>query len=294
MPCVTPEPPTGVRRATHPGRAALVLFLLAIGCGCATTPREPWVVSTDELKERPTRHLDWIGSYGVAAATALDIMQKELGLPPLQARLVFLPDDAAFEAMLLQIGYPAPLARDTSEVMTAIGGHRAVLINQRRMERDGWPRRVSLLAHELGHVLQYELGGGQRGTSAQWLREGFAEWVALRVMEVLERTTLTDVRRYAIVRVRSHGPFDRMPPLADLSSFRDWVGHSRGPAGDVLYDFALLAAIAAIERHGLEHVLRYFALFAGRQEPAANFMAAFGESEAQFERHVRQAVWSGR
>jgi hypothetical protein len=31
-----------------------------------------------------------------------------------------------------------------------------------------------LLAHELTHTVQYELGGGHRGTSDQWLREGFA------------------------------------------------------------------------------------------------------------------------
>jgi hypothetical protein len=252
------------------------------------------VLATDELTTRPTRDLEWISSYPLAVATTLDVMRRDLDLPAVQARLVFLPDAPTFEALLLQIGYPEQLARDTAEVMKAIGGHRSVLINQERMERHVWPRRVSTLAHELTHVLQYELGGGVRGTSAQWLREGFAEFVALRVLEVLGRTTAPEVRRGALVRVRAFGPADRVPALARLGRFPDWVTESRGAAGDVLYDYALLAAFTAIDRHGVDGVLRYFSLFAERQDPEANFREAFGETEAAFEAHLRHAIWPRR
>jgi hypothetical protein len=62
----------------------------------------------------------------------------------------------------------------------------------------------------------------------------------------------------------------------------------------VLYDYALLAAFTAIDRHGVESVLRYFSLFAERQDPEANFREAFGETEAAFEAHVRHGIWPAR
>mgnify|MGYP003399901864 CR=1 FL=1 len=46
-----------------------------------------------------------------------------------------------------------------------------------------WASRVGTLAHELVHILQYDIAGGRRGTSEQWLREGFAEWVSLDVLQ---------------------------------------------------------------------------------------------------------------
>jgi hypothetical protein len=275
-------------------RRALVALLVAATYGCASAPRQPWVLDTDGLTDPPARRLEWIRDYPEALATTLDVMRGELQLPVVQARLVFVPDDQTFEALLLAIGYPHQLARDTAGVMTAIGGHRSVLINQRRIERHNWPGRVSTLAHELTHVLQYELGGGHRGTSAQWLREGFAEWVALRVMEALDRPFMNDVTRSALVRVRSFGPSERFPPLVQLGRFPEWVRQSRGPAGEVLYDFALFAAINVINRHGVDSVLDYFSRFATRQDPEANFRDAFGETEGTFETYLRQVVWPRR
>jgi hypothetical protein len=252
------------------------------------------VLDTGTGRVQPSRDLQLLTTYPQVLVTTLDIMRRDLRLPPVQARLAFLPDDATFEALLREIGYSPALARETAQVMTAIGGNRTILINQGRLERDGWPRRVALIAHELTHVLQYELGGGQRGTSAQWLREGFAEWVALRVMVTLDRLAGHEVRRHAIQRLRAHGGADRVPPLVALGRFPDWVAQSRGPAGPVLYDLALVSVWALLDRHGPEAVVRYFTLFSARQDRAANFLEAFGEAEARFDAALRQSVWPAR
>lgn len=291
--------------------APTLLAALLLGA-CATVPREPWLLTTDELRELPLRDLERTSTYPQALATTLDILQGDLGLPRLQAKLLFVPDAKRLEALLLRAGYPPKLARGAARQMAAIGGYRIVLINQARLEREGWPRRVSILAHELGHVLQYELGGGKRGTSAQWLREGFAEWVAMRVMETLGRGDAAQARSQARMRVRDHsltrvlafgemGSFlDRLersgsrksfPPLAALGSYPDWVEQSRGDAGTVIYDYAFVAATLLLEAHGAPAVIRYFALFAERQDHAANFLEAFGEREGDFEERLRQFVW---
>ena len=283
------------RGGCGPGRACL---LLAVACAhlaaCASAPREPWVLASDELRASPARHMEQVGSYPEAVATAIYIMEREVGLPRPQVRFVFVPDDRTFEAQLLQIGYPEGLARNAAELMTAIGGHRAVLVNEQRLSRQPWPGRMVTLAHELTHVLQYELGGGTRGTSAQWLREGFAEWVALRVMATLGQIDPVAVRRDAIIRVRAAAPAERFARLEALATFPAWVDQSRSPAGSRLYDFALIGAMTLVERHGVDAVLGYFRRFATRQDPAANFRDTFGETESTFEETFRGIVWGGR
>jgi hypothetical protein len=196
--------------------------------------------------------------------------------------------------------------------MVAISGHRIVLINQSRFERKGWPWRVALLAHELGHVLQYELGGGKRGTPAHWLFEGFAEWVKMRVMEALGRDDAAEARWRAMVRVRTHTQVRRgvvsslgahtnwleqhyasklVPPLAALASSGDWIEQSHANCGVILYDYSFIATALLLEQHGAPAVMRYFELSAEHHDAAANFLEAFGEPEEQFDTRLRRSVW---
>jgi hypothetical protein len=155
-------------------------------------------------------------------------------------------------------------------------------------------------------VLEYELAGGPRGTSAQWLREGFSEWVEARVLETLGHAEEGTAWSQALARVRSPdqvltlgrpgGWAERVPPvrppsLAALGSFPEWVRHLRGAHGGALYEYAFLAVTSLVEKHGVPAVLRYFELSATAEDPAANFLEAFGESEAQFEERLRRVVW---
>jgi len=293
-------------------RAWALAALAALPLGaCATTKREPWVLTTRGLEERPVRDLKRISTYPQALATTLDVMQHDLGLPPVQVQLIFVPNAGRMSELLLRAGHPPKLARQAARDLTAIGGQRVVLINQARLESERWPGRVSLLAHELGHVLQYELSGGKRETSAQWLREGFSKWLELRVMEMLGGLEREKFWSQALERVRhpagapvmtlggprslarrvERDPRVRLPALRDLDSFSAWVEQLRGPAGGALYEYAFVAGSTLIDDHGLPAVLRYFELFANNQDPAANFVEAFGQSEQQFEQRLHQVVW---
>jgi hypothetical protein len=289
---------------------ALVVALL-LG-GCATVPLEPWILSSDEVRAQPVDGLRPVSSYPQALAATLDVVRRELGAPPFELKLVFLPDSTRLEAALRLIGHPPKVARDASRQMVSIASYRAVLVNQRRLEGEGWPRRVAILGHELGHVLQYEWAAGIRGASSQWLREGFAEWLELRVLAVLDGSDEVEAREEALVRVRSHtqmqvltlgaagsyletagqlDPHRKVPRLSALRSFPEWVEQTRGAAGPVLYDYALLAMSSLLDRHGLPAVVRYFELFAERQDAAANFLEAFGETEEELEARLRHEIW---
>ena len=271
-------------------RLCLLLLAVAGASGCASIQGEPWVLDSTALRVSAVRRVDWVASWPQALATVLDVFERELRLPRVNVRLVFLPDDRRFEQLLVEIGYAPALARDTVRTMTAIGGHGNVLINESRVGSEGWTEQVALLAHELTHVLQYQLGGGTRGQSDQWLREGFADWVEMRVLEELGAGEAARARADALRRLRAVRP-DRLPSLAELATFPDWVKRNQERPGGDIYEQAQVAVTVLVEQRGADRVIGYFQRFAARQARAENFEDAFGESVEAFDRRFRAHVW---
>jgi len=268
------------------GPVAVVSLFLLIGCA---TSREPGIVTLPVPGVRPVARLDAIFDYRAAVTTIDSAMQSELGERPFPVTFRFFPDRTAFEVELLGLGYPLPLAHDAAATMAAIGGHRMVLLNDGVLSALSWRDRVAILAHELGHTLQYELGGGARGTSDQWLREGFAEWLTMRVMVRLGGMSADEFRRQKVddYRMRNRSA---TPRLGDMLTFPEWVALSG--RGTALYSYAFVAVDFLIERHGVPAVLDYFQRFAASQDRVGNFDRTFGETlpafEAAFEAHVAE------
>ncbi len=282
----------GSRRETRPrARPAVVLALSVAAAGCAAT-LEPTDVPFPDAAARPVSHIESIASYGRASSTIADIFQKELGFPPFTATLHFYSHRGAFEAALLDSGYDAALARTTASVMAAVGGHRGVLINEAALAPMPWPARVGLLAHELTHTLQYELTGGTRGTSDQWLREGFAEWVAMRVMNRLRAMPIDSYRREKLDKLRASN-HARAPRLNEMATFPRMV--ALAARNDIApYAQAFLAVDALIERHGPAGILRYFEAFRRSPDRLANFAAVFGEDLDTFDAAMRERLWPAK
>ena len=92
--------------------------------------------------------------YRTAAATVAWIFEHDLGFPSFPATFAFYPHREAFEQALLDAGYDADLASSTAKTMTAVGGHRRVLLNDAKLGSLAWADRIALLAHEFGHSLQ--------------------------------------------------------------------------------------------------------------------------------------------
>jgi hypothetical protein len=280
-------PPATVVR--HLAPVVVVLVLAA----CAAGRSSPRVFSSATVRARPVARVEWIGGWDSAMATALSAMERELGITRFEVSVHLFPGRDAFEAALVERGYRSDFARDTARAMTAIGGYRVVLVNEGNLAAAPWERRLGLLAHELAHSLQYELGGGQRGTSDQWLREGFAEWVSVRVLQRLEATSLAHSRHRALRGLRGRKR-DHLPPLNEMVTFPQWVALGQGPHAGVMYDQAFAAVDFLIRRHGYRQAVRYFELFAASADRMANFRAAFGEDLAEFERAFRAEVWPTR
>jgi hypothetical protein len=265
-----------------------VLTAAVLGSAC-TGAREPLLVTVPQPGLRPVAQLDAIFDYRTAAATVASIVQRDLGFTPFPVTFKFLSDRDAFERALVQAGYDTALAQSVASTMTAVGGHRGVLLNDSRFSSLPWPGRIAMLAHELGHTVQYELGGGWRGTSDQWLREGFAEWLSVRVLERLDAASMIDVRRERLREVRAAGR-SKAPRLADLVTFPQWVKASR-QTDATTYFLSFLAVDSLLERHGLSAVLAYFRRFASSQDRVENFRSAFGEDLQTFEAALAASVW---
>jgi len=279
-------------RAGVPGarRAAPVLLAVALAtlAGCAARTAAPVPLDTRLAAPR----LSWIRSDAQALASAARVMTHDLRCPPVQATLHLFRDEAAFEAGLIARGAPPALAREAARTMTAVSSHRVVLANERRLNRLPWASRTFVLAHELGHVLQYELADGVRGRSEQWLREGFAEWIAMRVVSRLGGLPFT---RLAAARARTvagwPGP---MPPLVSLGSFTDWARATDGPRSPPLTELVTLAVIDLIETYGLDALLQYFRASAAPSDAESDFRDAFGVTRAAFDARMATRYGAGR
>jgi len=221
------------------------------------------------------------GTYETALTLVLDGLERELALPRVEVSLVLFPNRRTFEQGLLQIGYTKALARSASS-FNAIGGARAVLMNAATTDGLTRAQRIRLITHEVVHTLQYRLSGGTRGASEQWLREGFAEWVACRVTARAGLGSFDSLRRDLIDQLagvglpRPHAPFEK------LATFSQWV-EAQQRYEVPLYAQAFIAAELLVEMRGAPAVVQYFERFRYTQDRRAAFADAFGLEPAAFE-----------
>lgn len=289
-PCLR-EATTGPSRRHAPAspRAAIALAL-CLGSACTSTG-PPRLLAFPDPGIRPASTLSDIHEYGVAAASVLRVFEHDLGFEPFPLVFQFCPDTSSFEATLVERGYDRALARDTSRTMQAVGGYRRILLNESTLDTQPWAARVATIAHEVGHSLQYEWGGGRRGTSDQWLREGFAEWLAVRALERLHGLPLSVARqRYRdLLRRAAPSPSDA-PALEEMVTFRQWLSVASRPDA-THYAQAFLSVDFLIERHGISAVVRYFRSFSRSSDRAGNFRVAFGEDSGSFAAAASRHLW---
>lgn len=267
-------------------RAGCLLMAL-VAAGCAASAGTPRVIAIDDIRVGPSRQAIFIGDYDRALVSIAAVTEHELGLPKLKASLHFFPNRGALQAALEAQGAPADLARDTAAVMMAIGGPGSVFVNEAAFADLNWNSRIAVLAHELAHTMQYDFSKGRRGTSDQWLREGFAEWVQAHVLDALGVMRRDDIRSRSVRWVRDRHARGSLPPIAELATFPDWVSFHNGRARDSLYPYAFVATDFLIQRHGVEAVTTYFRLFADSDDRFANFEKAFGEEWDVFDAALR-------
>jgi hypothetical protein len=219
---------------------------------------------------------------GIAA-----IMTRHFGLPmPAHVTVYVYEGREAFEQGLIQdAGLTSLRAGELSEYAIGISGRRLLLLNDERSNRSDneWLR---LIAHELTHVAQIELSGGE-GRGEQWLAEGMAEWVAFSTLEHLGLDTMSRRRVAAISGIRNRAQLiEARLNLEAHGTPRGFVTWHRQEGSLPTYQLAFLMADYLIARQGLERVKGYFASFAESSDRYANFRRALGQTLGEFEADV--------
>ncbi|PYN88685.1 MAG: hypothetical protein DMD87_08570 [Candidatus Rokuibacteriota bacterium] len=216
---------------------------------------------------------------GVAA-----IMAKGFGLPVPDRVVVHVYDGRrAFEQGLIRDARVSPVQAATlSDFAIGVGARGQVLLNHRpadRTERE-WLR---LIAHELTHVSQIELAGGE-GRGEQWLAEGMADYVAFSTLERLGLDMLERRRQVATAGLRAHATLlQRGLDLEGHGTPQGFTAWHLRDGSIPVYQLAFLITDDLIDRRGFDRTRAYFASFRRSSDRRANFAAAFGQSLADFE-----------
>jgi hypothetical protein len=223
--------------------------------------------------------------YGGILALLGTVLREEFGLPVSQVKLFLYPNREAFEAHLVNIVRFDPVyAREVAGWAVAVGAPDMVLANEEALERISWSERIRVLAHELVHTVQYGLAGGRRGTSDQWLREGFADWIAYRVLESLDLEKASI--RQALLLARIKGTVRRLScaPLSEMVTLKDFMKSRARVGGSAIYGQCFLAVDLLVKQHGVQPVLDYFSFFRRSDDRLGNFRTVFSQDLPAFEK----------
>ena len=274
--------------ACHSGflTRGLSFVMATILAGCAVVPREAQITVTPG-GERPVTAR--IGNYQAAVDAIVSVMTEDLQipLPNTSFTLYFYPYREAFAQGLTEKFKTDPaLAREIGK--SALGRIRQtkegkqLLVNEEILEPLNWPARIHVLAHELTHIAQYELAQG-RLAGDLWFIEGFADWVAYRVLEVLGLDTFSRRRNQKIAQLKREEGHLPLPSLAQMVTVKDWDALSARYGSAIPYAQAFLATDLLIQQHGVTSVVNYFRLVSHSRDRVENFQAAFGEELLTFE-----------
>ena len=213
----------------------------------------------------------------------VEVLTNELGLPlPRGTRVHVYATREAFRRGLVEDARLGEAGADELAAF-AVGMARPgrALLNGRLA--GGGSEWLRLVTHELTHVAQFELAGGE-GRAAQWLAEGMAEHVAFQALERLGTTGAVAMhRRLAQSRVQRHPALSRgRLDLVTLGSPRDFTLRHQKEGSVETYHLSFLLADYLIEQHGFDKMIEYFARL--RRQPSTEaFTQAFGRSLDAFE-----------
>ena len=225
-----------------------------------------------------------------AAVEQVVAVLVDLGLPlPPEVDVHVYETHAQFHRGLTEQAYVSP---DRVEEIAAFAAGLArpgrVLLYTRAVKgRREWHR---LIAHELTHVSQFALAGGD-GRADQWLAEGLAERIAFETLERLGFGSLNDRRARALVTARQHPGFARgRLDLVALGSPREFTLRHQRDGSLQTYQLSFLMADYLLARAGMPAMLDYFRRCRTADRERA-FAAAFGQPAPVFEaevlRHLR-------
>jgi hypothetical protein len=243
-----------------------LLALVVVSCG---VPERPKVVTISKVPVfRPSSPKE-VQTIEQAMAAIITVCRDDLGLPVVEPLFVYLYKNAASFALYGHRWSTLPI--DVAHIV-AFAAENRLHVNTENSRGGSWGIAIPLLAHEYGHNIHYNVAGNNiRGT--RWFAEGFGDWVAARVIDVLGwqsyAVTLHRVKR-ELARHRN-----LLPGLSSLFYGRDWESVLQKPKGYVrTHSLAFTAVDRLIDKKGLSSALDYIR--------SGDFEGSFGESQVAY------------
>jgi len=278
--------------------------------GCASAPR---VVQIPTIVEPVRPIISRTSGYRETLAAIVSVMVQNLKLPAADGTVTFYPNSMVLESALIaeyekdfeqlerQLSSKekerfqatktesiALAARQRATTAVAVGMYKRVLVNDLTFVRYPWSERIRVLAHELTHTVEKNLADGRLISADLWLVEGFAQWVAYKVLDALDVESFAKGREQAIEVTAKARQYQTFPSLTQLVTGTEWLTWARTLGREATYGQALLAVDFLIEQKSLSAVVEYFRLFAKLNNRERNFVTAFGEPVAAFEGEFSQ------
>jgi hypothetical protein len=269
-------------------RYALVVALaLLIGCAAST----PYRTSSLVFDATETAALGSDPDEVQIARVVARVLRDRLDLPlPAGTTVRVYVNQATFAEGLMRDGAQVrDEAWDRARVGIAAASPRGLFVRGDLVNGMRLMDKVGLMAHELAHVSQIEMGrGGSRGTPAAWILEGHADWVKYQVLQLLGMRTYLESRdevKRTILRATT--PIRFFPPLGDIAGIDRWTDASIRLGWAPTYGQAFLAIDMLVERYGIEKLNTYQRRFSTDTDPHAHWPAVFPITSSEFLRQFR-------
>ena len=246
------------------GCVFIAVLLAWLGAGCDFPQKPRTVTVSNPPVVRPSKPSD-IKTLHEAIGTIMTIAREDLRLPtpdPIEFRLY---KNAASFASYGQGWRTLPI---DLENITAFTRKDTIHLDLGTTDGERWHELIGLLAHEYGHAIEVAINNS---SSSHWFSEGFASWVAARVLHSLGwRDYTIALERAKMELIRSHAS---LKPLSELEW--QWQTFYDKPKGYLqTYVLAFFATARLIEQQGLPATLEYIR--------SRNFEKSFHMTEETF------------
>jgi hypothetical protein len=217
-------------------------------------------------------------------ATAWLIRHKlELPFPPSIKAYVYVNQATLVDGLVKLAGDSTDEAWDRGRYAAGVAARSGLFLRGDYLAHMHLVGRAGLIAHELAHVSQARLREGGKGRAAQWILEGHADWVKVRVLDLLGYRSYAESRDH-IVRtiVGSPTPIKLFADLRELGGNHAWVASTNKLGAAATYCQAFLAVDWLVERYGRAKLTEFLGRFALDSAPREHWAKVYPISYRQF------------
>jgi hypothetical protein len=200
----------------------------------------------------------------------------ELPFPPTIKAYVYVNQGTMVDGLMSVAGESRDEAWDKGRFAAGVAARSGLFLRGDYLARMHHTARAGLIAHELAHVSQMQLREGGRGRAAQWILEGHADWVKMRVLDLMHYRPYAESREHVVrTVVTSSVPVALFPSLQDLGGNPAWVAATNKMGAPATYCQAFLAIDWLVERYGSAKVTEFLGRFSRNENPREHWGNVF-------------------